>query len=267
MKIAIIGYGYVGQAMHKMFGDMVHAIYDPYKNKDSKEKNNECDLAIVCVPTPMSEDGHCDTCLVEEAVEWLETPLILIKSTVAVGTTDRLIAKTKKKIAFSPEYVGESKYFTPPWLYPDPEAPLSHGFMVIGGDDKTTQDVADIFIRKMGPHTKMVFLTAKEAEAVKYWENIWGATKVIFCNAMSDYLESLGLNYYRVREGWASDPRVERMYTAVFGDARGFSGKCFPKDLRAFIHSVEESGTDPTLLKTIWNINCDYRPDEFKKIK
>ena len=268
MKIAIIGYGYVGKAMGKMFGKKIHAIYDPFYDKtDSKEKVNECDLAIVCVPTKMNDDGKCDTSIVEETVEWLGTPLILIKSTIQPGTTDFLVQEYGKRIVFSPEYIGEGHYFTPPWLYPDPENPVSHGFMVLGGGSKDAEEVASIFIRTMGPHTKFTFLTAKEAEVVKYWENIWGAMKVIFSNQMHDYLEAMGIDYHKAREGWAADPRVERMHTAVFPDARGFTGKCYPKDLRAFIHSVKRAGGDPRLLEEIWNINCDYHPDKFKKIK
>jgi nucleotide sugar dehydrogenase len=275
--IGICGYGYVGKGMHRLFKNSVTAVYTIGEGTtvktefgvvpNSKEEVNKCDMAIVCVPTPMAEDGHCDTSIVEETVKWLKTPLIIIKSTIEPGTTDRLIEETGKKIAFSPEYMGEGKYFTPPWKYPDPLDPTSHGFMVIGGEPKTCEDIIQIFIKQMGVHTSFTILTAKEAECVKYWENMWGAMKVIFANQMYDCLKALGVNYYATREGWAADPRVELMHSAVFEKARGFSGKCYPKDLRGFIHKVEEAGFNPTLLKEIWNINCDYRPDEFKKIK
>jgi nucleotide sugar dehydrogenase len=271
MKIGIVGFGILGKGFYRVFSDWVYGIYDPFNPNlpipSSKEKVNECDLVLVCVPTPMSKDGRCDTSLVEESVDWIKSPLILIKSTIEPGTTDRLIKKTGKKICFSPEYMGESKYFTPPWLYPDPENAISHGFMVIGGEQEVCEEIIQPFVRKMGPHTKFVMLTAKEAECVKYWENIWGAMKVTFANEMYDCLKALGVTYYKTREGWAVDPRVERMHTAVFSDARGFSGKCYPKDLRAFIYAVEQSGFNPKLLKTIWNLNCEYRLGEFKKIK
>lgn len=276
-KISIVGYGYVGKGMHRLFKNWVAAVWSPHESStiatefgvvpNSKEEVNQTDLAIVCVPTSMMEDGKCDTSIVEETIKWLKVPLILLKSTVEPGTTDKLVKETGKKIAFSPEYMGEGKYFTPPWLYPDPVDPTSHGFMVIGGEPKTCEDIIQIFIKQMGPHTSFTILTALEAEVVKYWENIWGAMKVTFANHMYDCLKVLGVNYYSCREGWIADPRVEKMHTAVFERARGFSGKCFPKDLRAFIHKVEETGFNPTLLKEIWNVNCDYRPDEFKKIK
>lgn len=296
-KIGIIGYGYVGKGMHRMFEDWVTAVYDPFIPQEleqdslqlakslglqmfegdsnlvfkTKEQFKDIDLAIICVPTAMKETGQCDVSSVEESVKWLSelgVKLILIKSTVEPGTTDRLQKKYPDVgIAFSPEYMGEGKYFVPSWIYPDPVNPISHGFMVVGGENNVREKMAQVFIKKMGPHTKFVFLKAKEAEIVKYFENIWGAMKVIFTNHMYDCIKALDENFYNIREGWVADPRVERMHTAVFEKARGFSGKCYPKDLRGFIYAVERVGFDPKLLKMIWNLNCDYRPDEFKKIE
>ena len=282
-SLGIVGYGYVGKGMHRMFGDWVEAVYDPYADfpkdliyKDKypsfdKEYFKNVDLAIICVPTPMKKSGQCETSVVEESIDWLHdvgVKLVVIKSTVEPGTTEKLQKKYPDMgIGFSPEFMGEGGYFTPPWLYPDPKNPISHGFMVLGGEDEATEKIAHVFIKKMGPHTKFVFMPAKEAEIVKYWENIWGMQKVIFTNHMYDCIKALGGNFYRIREGWVADPRVERMHTAVFERARGFSGKCYPKDMRAFIYTVEKAGFNPKLLKMIWNLNCEYRPKEFKKIK
>lgn len=283
-KIGIVGYGYVGQGMHRMFDDWVTAIYSPHLTQEGilklndnprpeigleKESFKDVELAVISVPTAMKESGQCDTSIVDETVEWLHNigvKLVLIKSTVEPGTTMRLQEKYHDiSIVFSPEYMGEGKYFTPPWMYPDPMNPISHGFMVVGGGKEASEQIAQIFIRKMGPHTKFVFLSSKQAEIVKYWENIWGAMKVIFSNHMYDCIKALGEEYHKVREGWAADPRVERMHTAVFEKARGFSGKCYPKDLSGFIYAVEQAGFNPVLLKMIWNLNADYRNGEFKK--
>lgn len=68
MKIGIIGYGHVGTAMHQLFSDAV--VYDKYKNIGTQEDVNQCDVAFICVPTPMSEDGSCDTSIVEEVIQW-----------------------------------------------------------------------------------------------------------------------------------------------------------------------------------------------------
>lgn len=144
--VSIIGYGYVGKGMHRLFKNWVTAVYSPHEEStiktefgvvpNSKEECNKTDLAVVCVPTKMMESGQCDTSIVQETVKWLKTPLILLKSTVEPRTTDKLVKEMRKRIAFSPEYMGEGKYFTPPWLYPDPVDPTSHGFMVIGGEPK-----------------------------------------------------------------------------------------------------------------------------------
>ena len=92
-KVAIIGYGYVGRGMYKIF-DAAN-VYDPNLPKEDKEKFekegvnfanktevNKCDLAVICVPTPTSNDGmSCDTSIVESVFDWLKVPLVIIKST------------------------------------------------------------------------------------------------------------------------------------------------------------------------------------------
>ena len=101
-KIGIIGHGYVGKAMYEFFKDHYDIlINDPcLEESASLEEISECNLAVVCVPTPMSKDGSCDTSIVEQVVSELETDLIIIKSTVSVGTTDKLVVDYKKRIVF-----------------------------------------------------------------------------------------------------------------------------------------------------------------------
>src|SRR3989344_8012096 len=176
MKIAIVGYGYVGQAMHRFFDDKVVAVYDPQYSeipgfssiKTTREAVNESDLAVMCVPTPSKEDGTCDTSIVEDTIKWLETPLILIKSTVEPGTTARLAKKYNKNLVFSPEYIGEGHYFTPPWLYPDPKDMKMHTFQIFGGPREVTKPIVDIFVRVMGPHVAYHQTDSTTAEMVKY---------------------------------------------------------------------------------------------------
>ena len=245
--------------MAKVFPDAV--LYDPFvpAAKGTKEEINSCDLTVVCVPTNELEDGSADTSIVEESVKWIESPLILIKSTVPPGTVDLLKEKTGKRICFSPEYMGEGNYFTPPWKYPDPVDTTSHGFMVIGGDPKDCDEVADFFITKMGPHTRIRSMSAVSAEVVKYAENTWGATKVIYAHLLRDVVDKTpGASWQEVREGWLDDPRVEPMHTAVFGKKRGFGGKCFPKDLSAFLKHCEKVGVEHTLLNAVKEQNRRY---------
>ena len=210
-------------------------------------------MVIVCVPTPSNEDGSCNTSVIEECVSWI-TPLILIKSAVEPGTTDKLKKKYGRRIVVSPEYSGESKYWTPP-QYPDPINPISHGFVILGGDEKDCSDVTDMMIPILGPVTRFRFVTALEAEIIKYAENSWGATKVTFANELRDICETLGANWHKVREGWIDDPRVGPMHTAVFKDKRGFGGKCFPKDTKALVSISEKHGYTPIMIKAMIRSN------------
>ncbi len=260
-KIGIVGYGFVGKGMHRFFGKMVTAIYDPYFTqkikgiRNSKQAINACDLAVVCVPTSPQKDGSCDTGIVKSTIAWLKTPLILIKSTVEPGTTQKLLKKTKKNIAFSPEYMGESRYFTPYWKYPDPEDMKKHTFQIFGGPRPVTQKIIDIFVHVMGPHVTYLQTDATTAEVVKYMENAWGATKVTFANEWFDICQAHGVDYREARELWTMDSRIEKMHTAVFVDKRGYAGKCLPKDVKAIIASCHKHNYQPKLTEAVDKVN------------
>lgn len=254
-EVAIIGDGYVGRGMLKIFPDAV--VYDEPKGVGNRECVNECELAIVCVPTPMSEDKSCDTSIVEDVVSWVETPIILIKSALSPGTADRLKKKYGKRIVVSPEYMGEGHYYTPP-KYPDPHNPISHGFVILGGTDEDCSEVADILVPILGPTARFRFVTSLEAEVIKYAENTWGAMKVTFANELREACEVLGANWHQVREGWIDDPRVEPMHTAVFKKKKGYGGKCFPKDTWGFYKVCEKNGYIPKLIKAMLDKNGQY---------
>ncbi len=250
-QIAIIGLGHVGKTIKTLFPDSL--IYDPaYPDLSSTKQqiNDQCELAIISVWTGSNKDGSCDISIVEESVGWLNTPLILIKSTIAPGTTDYLKKKYKKAICFSPEYYGESSYFTPnEWKAKE------WPFVIVGGDEIPTNKIFDIFLSILGPLKKYYSCTALEAELIKYMENTWGGMKVVFFNEMYEIVKKAGVNWYKVWEGWALDPRVEKMHSAVFSTNRGFSGKCLPKDILALIRYAESLGYDPKLIKQIIKSN------------
>lgn len=274
-SIGIIGYGWVGKAMHEIFGDMVKAIYDPFLTDiystdkeappipNSKWAVNNCDLAIVCVWTGTNEDGSCDTSIVESSIEWCESPVILIKSAIEPGTVDKLKEKYKKRIVVSPEYFGESRYYMPEeW-----SNPKAWPFQIFGGDLEDTAYCVSVFKPVFNPRTFYYQIPAKTAELIKYAENIWGATKVTWANEFFDICKVLGVNFDQMREGWGLDPRVEKMHTSVFERARGFAGKCYPKDLMGLIKASEKAGYNPKFLKEVWNSNCRFRGEEDKQIK
>lgn len=255
-KVAIIGFGYVGQAYKKLFPDA--KIYDPKRGYRNKTAVNKCDLAIICVPTPKNHDGSCNTSIVEEIVSWLKTPLILIKSTVSPGTTTELKKRYKKRICFSPEYLGESSYYVPTWKYPDPKEVIHHDFMIIGGSPEDREEVINIFLPILGPDKVYYQVDEKTSELIKYMSNAWIASKVIFCNEFYEIAKKFNIDYNQLREGFLLDSRVERMHTAVFKDKRGFDGKCLPKDLKAIVDFSKKAGYEPKLIQQVIKSNQEF---------
>lgn len=267
-KIGIVGYGYVGKAMTEMIKSHYNVlVYDPKYSKKDNFNNvsfikdfsefKDCDLGIICVPTPSKEDGSCDTSLVEDAVKKIQTEVVLIKSTVSPGTTDKLKKETEKRIVFSPEYVGESKYYNP-YFNDDMKAVP---FVIFGGDDEDSNYIIDLFLPILGP-TKTYYKTSSlNAEIIKYMENTYFATKITFMNEMYNICKSMGADWHSVREGWLLDPRVERMHTAVFKDKPGFSGKCLPKDTEALVESAKKHGYKPEFLEEMIKSNKKFKEE------
>ena len=263
VKIGIIGYGYVGKAMAKLFEKNYEVlVYDvtPGIITESarhhlvdKQEINQCDLGVICVPTPRGTDGSCDTSYVETVLGWLNTPHILLKSTVAVGTTDRLMALTGKKIVFSPEYCGESTYWTPYAFHTEiKETP----FFIFGGDHKECSKMVDFFMPVTGPTKTYRMTDARTAEIVKYMENTFYATKIAYCYEIDQVCKLMGVDYNEARELWLLDPRINPMHTAVFeGNDRPFSGKCLPKDLSALVEASSALGYDARLLREVLDTN------------
>jgi UDPglucose 6-dehydrogenase len=256
-SIGIVGCGFVGQAMLRLFGDC--PVYDPAKGRTDKDAINRCRFAFVCVPTPTGPRGECDTTLVEETVHWVESELVIIRSTVAPGTTDRLRRETGKRIVFQPEYIGET--VAHPLL--DHQA---QGFSVLGGPIEDTSAVADLYKRYYHASHRFYFTTALCAELAKYMENAFYATKVTFCNEFFDIARTFGVDYNELREVWLADPRISRDHTFVYPEDRGFGGKCLPKDTAGIIAAAEGQGYSPLLLRAVMEVNAARRRGEVASV-
>lgn len=261
MKIGIVGInGYVGKAFAEFFHKKYDITgYDPAQAVSlKKEQVNECDLGVICVPTPMDQMGRCDSSIVEETVAWLETPLIIIKSTVEPGTTERLRKKYAKRIVFSPEYAGESSYWTP---YKFHTEVVETPFFIFGGDKKDCSALVDIYTPIAGPVKTYRITDSTSAEIAKYAENAFYAMKIAFCNEMYDVCERSGTTWNEVRELWLLDPRINPMHTLVFKNKRGFRGKCLPKDVSALVKYAETIGVNLGILKSVLESNNEKIKD------
>jgi len=263
MKIAIIGFGYVGKAMYEFFSNHYQVVvYDPYIDTsmyqsvmftDDKQEINSCELSVVCVPTPRGSKGECDLTYINDVFSWLNTDLILLKSTIEIGTCSRLTKETNKKIVFSPEYCGESSYWTP---YTFHTKIVETPFFIFGGEKINTSKMVDIFMPVAGPVKKYVQCTFEEAELTKYMENSFYATKIAFCYEIYEICNKAGIDWNTVRELWLLDPRINPMHTSVFHENEyPFSGKCLPKDTSALNALAKKVGYDAKLLREVMNTN------------
>jgi len=253
-QIGIVGLGFVGKSMKRLFGDSA-VTYDVADGASGRSKINMCDVAFVSVPTPVADDGACDTSIVEECVGWIETPQIVLRSTVTPGTTERLRRQTGKAIIFQPEYIGETA------AHPLVDA-RKHDFIILGGPTAETSAVANLYAHYYHSSVHFYFTDSTTAEVAKYMENSFYATKVTFCNEFYDIARAHGVDYNELREVWLADPRISRDHTFVYPDNRGFSGKCLPKDVSAIIRSSLARGAKPSLMQAVMAINEQHRADD-----
>lgn len=246
--------------MYKFFKDHYTVdICDPYADcpvdarKRTISHSKDYDISVVCVPTPREQDGSCDLSYVEDVISKCESSLILLKSTIEIGTTQKLVEKYNKRIVFSPEYCGESSYWSPYKFHTDvKETP----FFIFGGEKTDTSKMIDYFMPVVGPTKKYIQCDAIEAEMAKYMENVFYATKITFCYEMAELCNATGIDYNTVRELWLQDPRINPMHTAVFPENDApYSGKCLPKDTSALASLAEKYGYDAKLIKEVLSSN------------
>jgi len=100
--------------------------------------------------------------------------------------------------------------------------------------------------------------------------NCFFATKVSFMNEMRQAANKLSVDWNQVMNGFVSDGRIGNSHLDVPGHdgSLGFGGKCFPKDINAFINLFESIGIDPTVMKAAWDKNLEVRQNhDWEKIK
>lgn len=226
MKVGLIGYGWVGRAMHKLFPDAV--IHDPFQGFDQQDQINECDVVFLAVPTPL-KDGKLDVSIIDEIMEWCRNPVIVIRSAVNPGDCDRWEA-LGRNICNMPEYLGET-----------PNHPLmdeqKRSFLVLGGRTGNRRKVIECLQSVYNANITIRQVTNLEAEVIKLSENRAIAWKTMQAQELYDACERNGVDYYTIREAvYGDDPRFNLWWTFVYPDNRGFnSSKCLVKDVPAWV--------------------------------
>lgn len=263
MNVGLIGNGYLGQAYERMYPEAL--VYDEPKELFAGQATleagrvavNECDIAIIAVPTDPLENGELDMSIVESVVHWVETDTILIKSALMPGTTDKLVERTGKNIAVSVEMIGMGNYYIDPSEYPDPKDPWKHKTLIVGGEEPARSKAAEVLWDKMQPDIDIHLVTAKEAEIVKLVENSYPAMKVSFINALFELVQQAQGNFINVHQAWSSDPRVDGFHMRTTSFKRGWSSHCWDKDLPALARYAESvgAGTMARLMDTVIEVN------------
>jgi nucleotide sugar dehydrogenase len=270
-KVGIIGQGFVGTALKEAFSPHCKVqTYDKFRNDLSTHENiadvsSGCDAIFVCVPTPMNPDGSCDTSIVDDVCDDITAAegIIVIKSTVPVGTTQQKNRSSRGHFVFNPEFLMERSAT---------EDFKNTKRVVLGGPHEATSILKQFYL-KVFPDAEIIETDSTTAEFVKYITNCFLAVKVSIANEFSLLCNAFGVDYNKVVEYATYDERLGKSHWSVGSSSPdgklGFGGSCFPKDLNAII-SVAESllRDDPhrlisvDTLKGAWSTNLKVRPEK-----
>lgn len=289
MKITVIGTGYVGLSTGVCLSEIGHhvtcmdvdekkinllrqgisPIYEPgldqliTKNTTSgnllfttshQEGLKNAEIIIISVGTPQKDNGAADLSYLIQAAKDISTNLdhdaiIILKSTVPVGTNDYLKnifqEYARKEItlemASNPEFLRQGSAV---------KDTMQADRIVIGTDK---EEVASIIEKMYSPlQVPILKTTIKSAEMIKYASNAFLATKISFINEIANLCEAVDADVMAVSQGMGMDNRIGE---AFLQPGIGYGGSCFPKDVKALLHTAKLNGMDFALLQDTININ------------
>ncbi|EDQ34872.1 nucleotide sugar dehydrogenase [Hoeflea phototrophica DFL-43] len=232
-------------------------------------------IIFIAVGTPPEEDGSADlrhVLSVGEMVGTLmqEPKIIINKSTVPVGTADRVKATVTARLAergltglefdvvSNPEFLKEGAAVAD-CMKPDR---IILGVETAGG--RSEQLLRELYGPFNRNHDKILVMDVRSAELTKYAANCMLAAKISFMNEMAHLADKIGADIEKVRLGIGSDPRIG--YHFIYPGV-GYGGSCFPKDVRALISTAREHGIDPMVMEAVNNRNNHQKTLLFDKIR
>ncbi len=307
MKITVFGSGYVGLVTGACLADVGNdvmcididaekinklnqgliPIYEPglegivHANTKAGRLKFGTDIAagvqhglfqFIAVGTPPDEDGSADLQYVLAVAKSIgehmnEYKVIIDKSTVPVGTADRVRAQVEatqksfnKQIDFdvvsNPEFLKEGAAIED-FMKPDR--------IVIGTDNPRTTELLRVLYAPFNrSHDRIVAMDIRSAELTKYAANAMLATKISFMNELANMAELLGADIEKVRIGIGSDPRIG--YHFIYPGC-GYGGSCFPKDVQALERTARTIGYEAGLLQAVEAVNDRQKHRLFQKIE
>lgn len=301
MKICVIGTGYVGlvdgacfaetgndvicvdidkEKIDKLNNDII-PIFEPgldvlvKKNRekgrltfttDVKTAVENSDICFISVGTPPGEDGSADLQYVLTAARSIgqnmnSYKVIVDKSTVPVGTADKVATEIKKVTSHEFDVVSNPEFLK--------EGAAINDFMkperiVIGSEtERAFAVMAELYAPFVRTGAPLIRMNTRSAELTKYAANAMLATKISFMNDMANLCELVGADIDMVRKGIGSDSRIGAKF--LFPGV-GYGGSCFPKDVKAIIKTADENGYSLDVLKAVEKVNDNQKTVMVKKV-
>jgi UDPglucose 6-dehydrogenase len=306
MKITVFGTGYVGLVQGSVLAEVGHdvlcvdvdaakvagleagliPIYEPgledlvKKNHaegrlrfttDAAEGVAHGRIQIIAVGTPPDEDGSADLKYVLAVAATIaghmaEPKIVVTKSTVPVGTADRVRARLAEGLSARDSDLGFDVVSNPEFLKEGAAVAdcMRPDRIVIGTSDPETEEMLrEVYAPFNRNHDKIIVMDVRSAELTKYAANCMLATKISFMNEMAGLAERLGADIEMIRQGIGADPRIG--YHFIYPGA-GYGGSCFPKDVKALIHTARAAGFEPRVLQAVEDRNDAQKAVIFEKI-
>ncbi len=227
---------------------------------DAQVAVEHADVHFIAVGTPPGEDGHADIrqvlAVADTIGRHLSRPGIIVdKSTVPVGTADRVTAAVAAALAIRQAQIGFEVVSNPEFLKEGDAIRdcLRPDRIVIGsGSESAIEAMKRLYAPFNRNHERLVIMDVRSAELTKYAANAMLATKISFMNEIANIAERVGADVEMVRLGIGSDSRIG--YSFIYPGA-GYGGSCFPKDVQALGRSAAEHGYVATLLDAVESVN------------
>lgn len=295
MNLCIVGTGYVGLVSAACFAETgntvtcvdvnpevveslsqgkVH-IYEPgledlvirnYKEgrlrftTSLKEGLDDALLVFITVGTPSNDDGSCDLKYVHQVASEVgqlitSYKIVVDKSTVPVGTADSVKSIIQEELTKRNVDVEYDVVSNPEFLK---EGDAVNDFMkpdrvIVGTDNVRTAEILKALYSPFArSRDKMMIMSVRSAEMTKYAANCMLATKISFINEIANICERVGADVRDVRMGIGSDHRIG--YNFIYPGV-GYGGSCFPKDVKALIHTADSIEYVPQLLNAVDEVN------------
>ncbi len=225
------------------------------------------DVIFLALPTPPGEDGSADLSYVlgvaGEIGKMLKDYRVIIdKSTVPVGTADLVHAAVARNysgdfdVVSNPEFLREG-VAVDDFMKPDR--------VVIGcSSDRARKMMSELYAPFVRQGNPILFMDERSAELTKYAANSFLATKISFMNEIAQLCERMGADVDMVRMGVGADERIGKRF--LFPGI-GYGGSCFPKDVKALVHSADKVGYDFKILKAVEDVNAIQKKTLMPRIR